>query len=105
MQGIYPTFDDGSLDRGGHDPRPAFLQIGPGVIAVAALSACIAWALHPRPATGPGVSLTRSAAAPTPAPGAKVSSNPYGDIFFDPRFLSTSKLTWPTRAFSLQATL
>src|SRR5579863_5846025 len=104
MQGINTTFDDACFDRD-QDSRRFFLLIGPGVAVVAALSVWIgAWIKHAPQAAAPAIVAPR-AAAPTGARPATVAANPYGDIFFDPGFISTSKRTWPTRAFSLQANL
>lgn len=55
MQGILTTFGDVSAGQG-RDFRRVFLQIGPGVVVVAALTACVsAWVLHGRPAAAPDI--------------------------------------------------
>jgi hypothetical protein len=104
MQGILTTFGDVSAGRG-RDLRRVFLQIGPGVVAVAALTACVsAWLLHGRPAASPQIVVVRSIPVPIPAraPAALVASNPYGEIV-DPGFFS--KPASPSRDFPLKASL
>jgi hypothetical protein len=104
MQGILTTFDDASAGQG-RDFRRVFLQIGPGVVVVAALTACVsAWVLHGRPAAAPDIVVIRSIPVPIPvrAPAAQVAANPYGDIV-DPGFFP--KPTSPSRDFPQQASL
>jgi hypothetical protein len=116
MQGILTTFDDVSFDSD-RDSRRVFLQIAPGLVAVAALTLWVgAWALHARPVASPDFFMPRTPPVRAPAPEARVALNPYGEIFdpgflssnpyggiFDQRFLSGSKPASPD--FSLQASL
>jgi Protein of unknown function (DUF2778) len=116
MQGILTTFDDISFDSD-RDSRRVFLQIAPGLAAVAASIIWVgAWALHTRPAGVPDFFMPRTAPVRAPAPEATVASNPYGKIFdpgflslnpygeiFDPRFISGSKPA--ALDFSFQASL
>ncbi|SRR5579883_64552 len=97
MQGISTSFDQAPLDDG-RDPRRLFLQIGPGIVAAAALAGYLgAWALHMRPTAAPDFGTRpapiASAAPSRPAipaavvaaasPGQQIAaarSNPYGAL-------------------------
>jgi hypothetical protein len=93
MQGTVKTLDEVALDEA-REQRRALLQIGPAIMAVAALAAGFGlWAQHRRPAAPPDFLVVQApatssalptaasfATAPRPEASAAIVSNPYGAL-------------------------